>query len=179
MPRKATKNSLASASRSSSKRPAPEPPARQSKRAKATTRKSYIEPGTDTDEAGDDSKRVAVSSTDEDEVAASDYEEHSNKDASSESEEEGIASNDDVEVTPRGRPAKSTSKHVDEKELWKPGAKLAPGTKLVIKKVDSGCIHTGSATYTDFVPPLCSRKLAMQATHHMQTILFIRIRCFS
>ena len=139
MPRKPTKNNLASASRSSSKRPAPEPPARQSKRAKATTRKSYVEPGTDTDEAGDDYKRVAVSSADEDDVAASDYEEHSNKDPSSESEDEGIASDDDVEVTPRGRLAKTPSKHVDEKELWKPGAKLAPGTKLIIKKVGSGC----------------------------------------
>jgi hypothetical protein len=141
MPRKATKNTIASASRSSSKRPAPEPPARQSKRAKATTRKSYVEPGTDTDEAGDEPKRVAVSSADEDDVAASDYEEYSNKDATSESEDEAIASDDDVEVTPRGRPAKSTSKHVDEKELWKPGAKLAPGTKLIIKKVGSGCAH--------------------------------------
>jgi hypothetical protein len=150
-----------SASRSSSKRPGPEAPARQSKRARASVRKSYVEPETDTDEAGDEPKRVAAPGEDDDDVAASDYEEHSNKDASSESEHEDVASDDDIGATPKGRPAKSAaknSKHADEKELWKPGAKLAPGTQLIIKKPKAR--DAGDTPYTDH-------------TLHPNTMLFL------
>jgi hypothetical protein len=145
-----------SASRSSSKRPGPEAPARQSKRARASARKSYVEPETDTDEAGDEPKRVAAPGEDDDDVAASDYE-----DASSESEHEDVASDDDIGATPKGRPAKSAaknSKHADEKELWKPGAKLAPGTQLIIKKPKAR--DAGDTPYTDH-------------TLHPNTMLFL------
>jgi hypothetical protein len=161
MPRKATKSDSASASRSSSKRPASEVPARQSKRA-ATARKSYAELETDTDEADDDVKRSAAPSEDEDDVAASDYEEHSNKNASSESDHEEIASDDDIKATSKGRSAKSVSKHskhADEKELWKPGAKLAPGTKLIIKKPKAR--DAGDTPYEDH-------------TIHPNTMLFLK-----
>jgi hypothetical protein len=161
MPRQ-SKSTPASAPWNTSKRPGPEAPARQSKRARATTRKSYVEPETDTDDAGDELKRGAPPSEDDDNVAASDYEEHSNKDASSESEHEEIASDDDIEATSRGRPAKSVtkhSKHADEKELLKPGAKLAPGTQLIIKKPKAR--EAGDTPYTDH-------------TIHPNTMLFLK-----
>ena len=65
MPRKATKSTGAPASRSSSKRPAPEVPARQSKRARAAIRKSYVEPESDTDNE-DRPKKVQLSNGDYD-----------------------------------------------------------------------------------------------------------------
>ncbi|KNG50287.1 hypothetical protein TW65_03207 [Stemphylium lycopersici] len=154
MPRKATKDAGKSAPRSSSKRPAQEVPERQSKRARATARKSYVEPETDTDEAGDD-----------DEVDASDYEEHSDKEPSSESEPDKAASDEDSESqqrTPRGRPTKNLPIHKkisSEKELWKPGAKLEPGTQLVIKKPKAR--DAGDTPYLDH-------------TIHPNTMLFLK-----
>jgi hypothetical protein len=121
-----------------------------------------VEPETDTDEAGDEPQRGALPSEDDDDVAASDYEEHSNKDASSESEHEDVASDDDIEATPRGRPAKSASKgskHADEKELWKSGAKLEPGTQLIIKKPKAR--EAGDTPYADH-------------TIHPNTMLFLK-----
>lgn len=142
MPRKPTKSVNASAPRSTSKRPAPETRARESKRARATTRKSYVEPETDTDESEDELKRVLQpdEAEDEDDGAASDYEEQVDKDLSSESEHDENASDEDSEteqVKPKGSATKKLpihKKHADEKELWKPGAKLEPGTQLIIKK---------------------------------------------
>jgi hypothetical protein len=165
MPRKATKSFPASASRSSSKRPAPETSARQSKRARATARKSYAEPETDTDEAGDDVKINSLPSENEDDAAASDYEDHSEKDPSSESERDEAASDEDTEskqATSEGRPVKSLpihKKHADEKDLWKPGVKLAPGTRVVIKKPKAR--DAGDTPYTDH-------------TIHPNTMLFLK-----
>jgi Ni/Co efflux regulator RcnB len=165
MPRKATKSASASASRSSSKRPAPEVPARQSKRARATARKSYVEPESDTDNEGDGPKKAVILDDDEDDLVASDYEAQSDKDPSSESEHDENASDDDSEskrATHRGRTIKSLAIHkkaADEKELWKPGAKLAPGTQLVIKKPKAR--DAGDTPYLDH-------------TIHPNTMLFLK-----
>ncbi|KAB2103279.1 hypothetical protein AG0111_0g8145 [Alternaria gaisen] len=166
MPRKATKSTSAPASRSSSKRPAPEVPARQSKRARAAIRKSYVEPESDTDNE-DRPKKVQLSNGDydDDEGVASDYEEHSDKDPSSESEPDETATDDDIESkrpTPRGRTTKNLPIHkkaADEKELWRPGAKLAPGTQLVIKKPKAR--DAGDTPYLDH-------------TIHPNTMLFLK-----
>ena len=165
MPRKATKSASASASRSSSKRPAPEVPTRQSKRARATVRKSYVEPESDSDNEGDKSKKVSLSKDDDDEGVASDYKEQSDKDPSSESEPDETASDDDNEIkqaTLRGRTTKNLPIHkkaAEEKELWKPGAKLAPGTQLVIKKPKAR--DAGDTPYLDH-------------TIHPNTMLFLK-----
>ncbi|RYO20213.1 hypothetical protein AA0121_g3688 [Alternaria tenuissima] len=166
MPRKATKSTGAPASRSSSKRPAPDVPARQSKRARAAIRKSYVEPESDTDNE-DRPKKVQLSNGDydDDEGVASDYEEHSDKDPSSESEPDETATDDDIESkrpTPRGRTTKNLPIHkkaADEKELWRPGAKLAPGTQLVIKKPKAR--DAGDTPYLDH-------------TIHPNTMLFLK-----
>ncbi|KAI4702275.1 hypothetical protein J4E81_002638 [Alternaria sp. BMP 2799] len=163
MPRKAAKSE--SAPRSTSKRPAPEVPARQSKRARATARKSYVEPESDTDSDGNKPKTDVASDSDEDDVVASDYEEHSDKDPSSESEHDETASDDEPEgkrATPRGRETKSLAIHkkvAGEKELWKPGAKLAPGTQLIIKKPKAR--DAGDTPYLDH-------------TIHPNTMLFLK-----
>ncbi|KAI4657753.1 uncharacterized protein J4E78_006141 [Alternaria triticimaculans] len=163
MPRKAAKSE--SAPRSTSKRPAPEVPARQSKRARATARKSYVEPESDTDSDGNKPKTDVASDGDEDDVVASDYEEHSDKDPSSESEHDETASDDEPEgkrATPRGRETKSLAIHkkvAGEKELWKLGAKLAPGTQLIIKKPKAR--DAGDTPYLDH-------------TIHPNTMLFLK-----
>ncbi|KAI4645106.1 hypothetical protein J4E93_005906 [Alternaria ventricosa] len=163
MPRKATKSE--SAPRSTSKRPAPEVPARQSKRARATARKSYVEPESDTDSEEKKPKTAAAPEDDEDDDVASDFEEHSDKDASSESEHDETASDEDLEgkrAAPRGRGTKSLAIHkkaADEKELWKPGAKLAPGTQLIIKKPKAR--DAGDTPYLDH-------------TIHPNTMLFLK-----
>ena len=140
MPRNLTKVTPASASRSSSKRPAQDTPTRQSKRAKATARKSYAESGSDDDE---EKNKKSLVESDEDRVSeASDFDGASDVDLSSESEqEEAATSEEDVKPkkgTHRGKAAKKSlpvhSKKGDEKELWKSGAKLAPGTQVIIKK---------------------------------------------
>jgi hypothetical protein len=169
MPRKTTKTASASAARSSSKRSAPDTPARQSKRAKSTARKSYVEPDTDTDtDEGVDNKRKAAPPTeDEDAAVASEYDENCEKDLSSGSEPEESASEEDTDSkkpTLRGRVGKqgalpSHRKHADEKELWKSGAKLAPGTQLIIKKPKAR--DAGDTPYTD-------------ETIHPNTMLFLK-----
>ncbi|KAH8730623.1 hypothetical protein GQ44DRAFT_700605 [Phaeosphaeriaceae sp. PMI808] len=163
MPRKATRNLSASAARSSSKRPAQEDtPTRQSKRARATTRKSYAEP--DTDDEGKTAKKLS-SATDEDHLSeASGFEDPSDEDPSSESEQDEATSDDTDprKSTPRGQRAKKSlplhSKQVNEKELWKPGAKLAPGTRLIIKKPKAR--DAGDTPYMD-------------ETIHQNTMLFL------
>ncbi|KAL6162691.1 hypothetical protein ACJQWK_11610 [Exserohilum turcicum] len=164
MPRKTVKKTGASAPRSSSKRAAPETPQRQSKRARANARKSYVEPETDTDEAGDGMKKKEPSSDDEGDAAASDYEEDGGKAPSSESEPDETASEEDgaSKRTPRGRPAKKLPIHkkkADESELWKPGAKLEPGTRLIIKKPKAR--DAGDTPYQDH-------------TIHPNTMLFLQ-----
>lgn len=170
MPRKSLK-SAGPAPRSSSKRAAPATPARESKRARATTRKSYVEPDTDTDDAVD-SKRTKDSLTidDDDAAVSSVYEDQSENDASSgvesEPDEDEDASEEESKAknsTTRGRSAKSSKlplhkKHVDEKDLLKPGAKLAPGTQIIIKKPKAR--DPGNTPYTD-------------ETIHPNTMLFL------
>jgi hypothetical protein len=164
MPRKFTKDASASASRSSSKRPAQDTPSRQSKRAKATARKSYAEPDTDDD---DEATKKAPGTTDEDDVSeASDLEDPSDADPSSESEHEEATSDEDAKPnrsTTRGKAANKgiplRKKQGDEKELWKPGAKLVPGTQLIIKKPKAR--DAGDTPYTD-------------ETIHPNTMLFLK-----
>ncbi|CAA9960191.1 DUF2461 domain containing protein [Pyrenophora teres f. maculata] len=165
MPRKPTKSVDASAPRSTSKRPAPETRARESKRARATARKSYVEPGTDTDDSEDGVKKDVQPDETEDNSEASDYEEHVDKDPSSESEHDEHASDEDSEteqVKLKGSAAKKIpihKKHADEKELWRPGAKLEPGTQLVIKKPKAR--DAGDTPYLDH-------------TIHPNTMLFLK-----
>jgi hypothetical protein len=152
MPRKTTKDASASASRSSSKRPAQDTPSRQSKRARATARKSYAEPETDDDDGAVKKDFVA---TDEDDVSeASGLEEPSDADPTSESEQEEVSDDGEVQTkksTSRGKAAQKTlplrKKQGVEKELWKSGAKLAPGTQLIIKKPKAR--EAGDTPYTN------------------------------
>lgn len=145
MPRRPIKTEPSSASRSSSKRPAAETPSRQSKRARATTRKSYVDPGTDTDNS--DEEKVSSSGQTADDAGNSDFEAHQEDGVSSESEGDAYASEEEVDAkksTTRGRPSK---KMANEKVLWKPGAKLAPGTQIIIKKPKAR--DAGDIPYSD------------------------------
>lgn len=91
----------------------------------------------------------------EEELESSNYEDHSEKVQSSEAEPDASASEDDShakQATPRGRKAKPKrllvhAKHADEQELWKPGAKLAPGTQVIIKKPKAR--DAGDTPYAD------------------------------
>ncbi|XP_014560260.1 hypothetical protein COCVIDRAFT_89706 [Bipolaris victoriae FI3] len=165
MPRKSTKETKSAAPRSSSKRPAQETPQRQSKRARATARKSYVDPGTDTDDADEQSTRKVSPSVDEQDGAASDYEDHDDKESSVGSEADETGSDEDDESKnrkPRGRAAKSLPIHKkdsDEQELWKPGAKLELGTRVVIKKPKAR--DAGDTPYLDH-------------TIHPNTLLFLK-----
>ncbi|KAF2036274.1 hypothetical protein EK21DRAFT_96220 [Setomelanomma holmii] len=162
MPRTSTKSESASA-RSSSKRPAAEPPSRQSKRARATARKSYAELDTDDD---DEVVKKSPPVTDEDDVSeASGFEDPSEEDPASGSASEVASSDEETKPkrsTPRGSAKKSLplhKKHADEKEFWRPGAKLAPGTQLIIKKPKAR--EAGDTPYTD-------------ETIHPNTLLFLK-----
>jgi hypothetical protein len=148
MARNATK-STAVAARSSSKRAAAETPSRQSKRAKAA-RKSYVEPASD--EESEDAH-----SEDNDLTKESDYGGESENDVTSDSapEEEASSEDNDSKVAKgsvRGRSGKRTvlplhKKNDDEQELWKVGAKLEPGTRVIIKKPKAR--EAGDTPYTD------------------------------
>lgn len=166
MPRKATKDTKASAHRSSSKRPAQEVAQRPTKRARAAPRKSYVEPDTDTDDVEDGTAKKPLQSEDKDDDAASDYEEPDNRALSTESEPDETASDDDDDDgkkrKPKGRPAKSLPIHKkksSEKELWKHGAKLEPGMQVIIKKPKAR--DAGDTPYLDH-------------TIHPNTLLFLK-----
>jgi hypothetical protein len=158
MVQKSAKSTPGSASRSSSKRVAPEKQtlSRQSKRAKVTAAK-YSE--LDSDDASEETQ----------DVKASDFEADSSKEPTSESGDEEAseeASDDDVKPkkgNPRGRPAQRAlpmhRKQADEKELWKSGAKLPPGTQLIMKKPKAR--DAGQTPYTD-------------DTIHPNTMLFLK-----
>ena len=143
------------AGRGTSKRPAANTPTRTSKRARATSRKSYAEPETDSDaESNTQNARDDARPAD-----ASDFEAQSEKEASSESESEaGVSDEEPIskKAAPRGRPQK---KGADVKELWEPGAKLEPGTRLIIKKPKAR--QAGDTPYTE-------------STIHPNTMLFLR-----
>lgn len=154
MPRKAAQSLSERAGCAISKRPAADTPTRASKRARATSRKSYAELETDSD-AGSNAKdpREDAGSAD-----ASDFEAQSAKEASSEPGSEADASDEEPiskKTTPRGRPQK---KEANEKELWKHGAKLEPGTQLIIKKPKAR--QAGDTPYTE-------------STIHPNTMLFL------
>jgi hypothetical protein len=93
--------------------------------------------------------------TDEDDVSeASGIEDSSEEDPSAESGLEEATSDEDTKPTkstPGGRSVKKSlplhRKQADEKELWRPGAKLAPGTQLIIKKPKAR--EAGDTPYTD------------------------------
>jgi len=169
MARKLAKSPSAPAPSSSSKRPAEDTPSRQSKRARATTRKSYVEPDTDDeDEAHPTTNHPAAN--DEDDVSEvsslDDPSDDNDDDLSSESVQDDASSEEDVKPkkgTPRGQATKKSlpmhKKQADEQELWKPGAKLAPGTQLIIKKPKAR--EAGDTPYED-------------ETIHPNTMLFLK-----
>ncbi|KAF2659388.1 hypothetical protein K491DRAFT_689258 [Lophiostoma macrostomum CBS 122681] len=149
--------------RSSSKRGAPDKPTptRQSKRSRVAAKTSYIEPDSDEDLEAHDSSSKHDENSDE-----FTFEDADSKDLSSEPEEEEEASEDDVKpkkAIPRGRLTKRTAlplhqKH-SEKELLKPGGKLALGTQLIIKKPKAR--SEGDTPYAD-------------ETVHPNTMLFLK-----
>jgi hypothetical protein len=161
MARKGTKLAAAAPARSASKRAAPDTPSRQSKRAKAA-KKSYVEPASD-----EDNEDAALAS--EDDAKESEYDAESGNDVESEPEsdhEETISEDDSkpAKRTPRGRPAARTvlplhKKQHNEEELWKTGAKLTPGTQVIIKRPKAR--EAGDVPYTD-------------DTIHPNTMLFLK-----
>lgn len=164
MPRATKKEIIGSAARSDSKRPAPESPSRQTKRVRAA-RKSYVEPDTDiddTDDAPKNSRKKAVATEDEDEVMSSDFDDNNDNEPSSESEpDESASEEDDVKAkksTPRGRNAKQSNQKAQHADLLKPGAKLPPGTQVIIKKPKAR--GPGNTPYVD-------------ETIHPNTMLFL------
>ncbi|OCK79759.1 hypothetical protein K432DRAFT_382782 [Lepidopterella palustris CBS 459.81] len=158
MAKKSGRQSLAATPRSSSKRPPSSPkaaPTRQSKRAKATPAKSsYFEPDSDDDNEG----AVSPSEQESDHEIESAYEEEQASigasSPASESDKDGYVSEEEVEVpkkSQRGRARKVNAVPIRGEgkgsELWKPGAKLPPGTQLVIKKPKAR--EAGDTPYTD------------------------------
>ncbi|KAF3008764.1 hypothetical protein E8E13_010251 [Curvularia kusanoi] len=155
MARSAKQSLTESVKHGTSKRAAADTPTRTSKRARASTGKSYAEPDTDSD-AGSNSRNLRDDAGSAD---ASDFEAHTEKEASSESEPEADTSDEEPtskKSTPRGR---SHKKPANEKELWKPGAKLEPGTQLIIKKPKAR--EAGTTPYTE-------------STIHPNTMLFLK-----
>jgi hypothetical protein len=164
MPRKTANAAADAPSRSSSKRAAPpDPPSRQSKRAKAA--KKYAEPASNEDEED----AVSPASANQDDAKESEYDAESGNDARSEpdSDHEEASSEDDskpAKRTPRGRPAARTvlplhKKQRNEDEPWKDGAKLAPGTQVIIKRPKAR--EAGNVPYAD-------------DTIHPNTMLFLK-----
>lgn len=161
MARKGTDAATAASSRSSSKRAAPAIPSRQSKRAKAATRKSYIEPESDED--------MDSTTTSRDDAKESEYDAENGTGGETEPEpdDEQVDSEDDGRLTKgaaRGRHAKRTalplhSKQRNEAELWKHGAEIAPGTQVIIKRPKAR--DAGSVPYAD-------------ETIHPNTMLFLK-----
>lgn len=160
MPRKSTESSAEAAQRNTAKRPAAETPSRASKRARATVRRSYVEPDSDSDTDPD----TAGLKDDTESGEASDFEAQIEKEATSESEPDDDASDDEPATkkgTPRGRTQtkSANSRQAGEKELWKPGAKLEPGTQLIIKKPKAR--DAGDTPYSE-------------STIHPNTMLFLK-----
>ncbi|KAF2466001.1 uncharacterized protein BDR25DRAFT_238555 [Lindgomyces ingoldianus] len=157
MPRKPVKITP----QSSSKRAAPgrPTPTRQSKRTKAA-KGSYVEP-----ESDEDIQKVETPPSGD--ISGMDYEDTIDEGSSSDSGHEEPSSEDDIKPkkgTPRGGVAKQTAipmrkKQGGEKELWKHGAKLEPGTQLIIKKPKPR--EAGDIPYTDH-------------TIHPNTLLFLK-----
>ena len=94
MARKANESASGATPKGTSKRTASDTPPRQSKRARATTRKSYAEPETDDDDEA--AIKTAKPSTDEDDNEASAFDEQSDGHSSSEAEPEEASSDEDA-----------------------------------------------------------------------------------
>lgn len=157
MPRKSAKSAKSTpetALRSSSKRRAADTPHRVSKRAR-TARKSYVETDTDSDTGA----HTRDSSGDAESGDASAFEAQSEKEATSESEPDDEVSDDEPTLKKSAQKSRLQKKHVDEKELWKPGTKLEPGTQLIIKKPKAR--DAGDTPYTE-------------STVHPNTMLFLK-----
>jgi len=164
MARKGTIPAAKAPSRSSSKRAAPDTPSRQSKRAKAA-KKSYVEPASEEDI--EDAGSPAAAS--EEDAKESEYDAESGNDLESEPEsdhEEASSENDSkpTKRASRGRPAARTvlpvhRKQRNEDELWKTGAKLTPGTQVIIKRPKAR--EAGNVPYSD-------------DTIHANTLLFLK-----
>lgn len=158
MPRKSAKSAKSppkAALGSPSKRRAADTPHRTSKRARTTARKSYVEADTDSDTGA----HTKGSSDDAESGDASAFEAQSEKEVTSESEPDEEVSDDEPALkgsTKRGWIQKKTA---EEKELWKPGTKLEPGTQLIIKKPKAR--DAGNTPYTE-------------STIHPNTMLFLK-----
>ena len=160
MARKSTRQSVASAPRSSSKRPAPAKttPTRQSKRTKATSANSaYFERDSDNEENHDTEKESGY----EEEAASGNA-----SSPASESDNEVVSSEEDVKPRKKGKrgiPKEETVVAVrgktKDKELQRPGAKLPPGVQLIIKKPKAR--EAGATPYAD-------------DTIHPNTMLFLK-----
>ena len=160
MARKSTRQSVASAPQSSSKRPAPAKttPTRQSKRAKATSANSaYFERDSDNEENDDTEKESGYG----EEAASSNA-----SSPASESDNEVVSSEEDAKPRKKGKrgiPKKETVVAVrgktKDKELQRPGAKLPPGVQLIIKKPKAR--EAGATPYAD-------------DTIHPNTMLFLK-----
>jgi hypothetical protein len=164
MTRKANASASGAALKASSKRIASDTPPRQSKRARATARKSYAEPETDDDDEA--AIKTVKPSTDEDDTEASAFDEQSDGHSSAEAEPEEATSDEDANTKKPSSSSRSTKKNLpvrhreaDEGELWRSGAKLAPGTQLIIKKPKAR--DAGDTPYTD-------------DTLHPNTMLFLK-----
>lgn len=158
MPRKPTKASGAAAPRSSSKRAAPpkQLPTRQSKRVKATPKKSqYFEP--DSDDQNEEPPSPTSAATGE--YGADSLDEPSDVDG-------GVSDEEEVKPkrTPKGQKPKKPvtpwrGKKAEEKELWRPGAELPSDTQVIIQKPKAR--EAGKIPYTD-------------ETIHPNTLLFLK-----
>jgi hypothetical protein len=164
MARKANASASGAALKATSKRIASDTPPRQSKRARATARKSYAEPETDDDDEA--AIKTVKPSTDEDDTEASAFDEQSDGHSSAEAEPEEATSDEDANTKKLSSSSRSTKKNLpvrhreaDEGELWRSGAKLAPGTQLIIKKPKAR--DAGDTPYTD-------------DTLHPNTMLFLK-----
>jgi hypothetical protein len=167
MPRRSAKQAKAPAGRSSSKRPASPKagtPIRQSKRAKATPAKSsYFEHNSDEEDI-EEASEFGEDAEGGQESAYDDVEAKITPSPSTDSDIEPDESNGkDEKPHKKGQPKKGVLMAIrgvtKDKDLWKPGAKLPPGTQVIIKKPKARGV--GDTPYTD-------------ETIHPNTMLFLK-----
>jgi len=154
MPRKLGKPIASLVPHSPSKRTASTAVTRQSKRRRSTANRSYVEPTSDIEDE-EASKSPGIS----------DYEASDGINVSSGSDhEEPSEDNEPAKAASRGRSAKRAALPMRknksrEEELWKSGAKLEPGTQVIIKRPKAR--EAGDTPYAD-------------ETIHPNTLLFLR-----
>lgn len=112
------------------------------------------------------STRTSSFTNKDDDADASAFEAENDGDQSLGSNLDEEASDEETnpsKATPRSRSSKQgltlRKKEADQKELWRPGAKLTPGTQLIIKKPKAR--EAGDTLYLD-------------ETLHPNTMLFLR-----